>query len=542
MTTKPTYEELEKRIKVLEDELVEQKRAVESLRESEKEWREVLKNAPGFITIADRDGTVRYVNRTVPGITPEEMIGWNIADFEEPEYNELSSHAITQVFRFGKSGSYQVRGLGPNASVVWYEVNYGPIRRKGEVVAATFISTEITERKLAEQTLKESEEKYRLLIDSYGDPISVYDLDGISLVVNPAAAENLGGKPEDYIGKHVLEYLPDKADSILERNRQVIETGKGADFEDVFYFPSGKKWFWSNLQPVRDSSGRVRAVQVISYDITKRKKAEEALIKAREELEVRVEKRTEELVKANEELQKEIEERKRLEKALMQKEKLKTLGAIAAEVAHEIRNPLVSIGGFAQRLKQKNPELQECDIILSESQRLERILARIRSYLEPVEIYPQECSVNDIIDNCVSLLSPETERRQVKCLLDLTQGLPPAYVDPEILGQIFINLIRNASEAMVKGGTLHIRTFESEQDILIEFRNKAEGLKIEHPETLFMPFSEGGRSIGLPLCYRLLKDMGGVLSVVEENEFMISSVSLPKTLKAQSENNATVEQ
>lgn len=535
MIQKPICEELKQRVKELEDQVVELKLAEEVMRESEREWRAVLNNISGFVTITDRDGTVRYVNRTVSGISPEEVIGWNLKEFEEPEYHDLSRDAIDQVFRFGKSGVYQVRGIGPDASTSWYEIHYGPIKQDDQIVAATFISTEINERKIAEETLRESEEKYRLLIDNYGDPINVYDRNGICLVINPPAARNLGGKPEDFIGRNVREYLPDQADSILERNRQILESGKGADYEDIFYFRSGKKWFWSNLQPVRDARGRMHAVQVISYDITERKKTEEALYKTREELELRVEKRTAELLKANEKLQREIKERKRLEKALLQKEKLKTLGAIAAEVAHEIRNPLVSIGGFAQRLKQKNPDLHECDIILRESQRLEKILARIRSYLEPVEIHPQECSVNGIIYNCVNLLSPETERRQVKCKLDLTQGLPPAYVDPEIVGQIFINLIRNATEAMDKGGDLIIKTFESDEDLLIEFRNQAPGVKIEDPETLFMPFAEGGQSIGLPLCYRLLKDMGGVLSVVAENEFMISSVSLPKTLAYQLE-------
>ncbi len=257
-------------------------------------------------------------------------------------------------------------------------------------------------------------------------------------------------------------------------------------------------------------------------------RATEALHKAHNELELRVERRTEELVKANEKLQHEIETRKRLEKALMQKEKLKTLGAIAAEVAHEIRNPLVAIGGFAKRLKHKIPDLQECDIILNESQRLEKILSRIRHYLEPVEIHPKECSVNTIINDCLNLLSPETEHRNVKCQMELTPELPAAYVDPEILAQTFINLIRNATKAMDKGGTLLISSFESRQDLHIEFKNEAQGIKVEHSEALFMPFAEGGQSFGLPICYRLLKDMGGLLSLVQEDSFMILTVVLPK--------------
>ncbi len=223
-----------------------------------------------------------------------------------------------------------------------------------------------------------------------------------------------------------------------------------------------------------------------------------------------------------------ISDRVFLEKTLVQREKLKTLGAIAAEVAHEIRNPLVSIGGFAQRLKQKFPTLHECDIILSESQRLEKILSRIRNYLEPVEIHPKECAVNIIISECVALLSPETEQKQVKCTLDLSLGLPFVYADPEVLTQIFINLIRNATNAMENGGTLVIKAYESDQDIRIDFKNLARDLEVKHPETLFMPFAEGGQSIGLPLCYRLLKDMGGLLSFMQQRDYIIFTVSLSK--------------
>ena len=78
-----------------------------------------------------------------------------------------------------------------------------------------------------------------------------------------------------------------------------------------------------------------------------------------------------------------ITDRVFLEKAVVQKEKLRILGSISAEVAHEIRNPLVSIGGFARRLRKRFPELPEGDIILRESERLEKMLKRIAEYLYP---------------------------------------------------------------------------------------------------------------------------------------------------------------
>ncbi len=224
-----------------------------------------------------------------------------------------------------------------------------------------------------------------------------------------------------------------------------------------------------------------------------------------------------------------ITDRVFLEKSLIHREKLKTLGAISAEVAHEIRNPLMSIGGFANRLKQKFPDLHECEIILNESRRLEKILSRIRNYLEPVEIHPRKCSINDIIEDCLNLLSPETDKKEVICEKEMDQDLPLVYADPEVLTQIFINLIRNAVNAINPGGTLIVKGYEGDSEICIEFKNQAPEIMVTHPETLFMPFAEGGQSFGLPLCYRLVKDMGGLLSFAQDDVCITFTVSLPKT-------------
>ncbi|SPF35274.1 putative Histidine kinase [Syntrophobacter sp. SbD1] len=223
-----------------------------------------------------------------------------------------------------------------------------------------------------------------------------------------------------------------------------------------------------------------------------------------------------------------ITDRVFLEKSLVQREKLKTLGAISAEVAHEIRNPLVSIGGFARRLQKKGMNQPELDIILSESGRLERILGRIRDYLKPVEVQLEECSINSIVEKSLDLLSPEIERMHIRCRLDLAPAMALAYVDRDVLGQVCINLIRNAVAAIGKGGTLNIRTLEGEQSFHLEFRNRSTSPPLKNPERLFLPFDEGGQSIGLPLCQRLLKTMEGTISYAEEQGEIAFTVSLPK--------------
>jgi two-component system sensor histidine kinase HydH len=118
----------------------------------------------------------------------------------------------------------------------------------------------------------------------------------------------------------------------------------------------------------------------------------------------------------------------------------------------------------------------------------------------------------------------------VTCRLDLDPELSQVRTDPDILKQVFLNLIRKAAEAMDTGGDIVIRTWETEQDVLTEFRSQAPGLQVKRPEQLFMPFADEGESIGLPLSYRLLKDMGGLLSFAQEKDQIVFTVTLPKNV------------
>ncbi|GLI34287.1 PAS domain-containing protein [Desulforhabdus amnigena] len=223
-----------------------------------------------------------------------------------------------------------------------------------------------------------------------------------------------------------------------------------------------------------------------------------------------------------------ITDRVFLEKALVQKETLNALGAISLEVAHEIRNPLMSIGGFARRLQKKMPELPEPHIILREAERLEKLLGRIRDYLRPIEIRAEEASINDTISQCLELLAPEMNEKGVTSEIHLDSRLPHIYTDPEILIQIFTVLIRSALQAMTKGGIFYIKTFESDQNIHIEFRHEVGKARFKEPDLLFLPFDEGAQNIGLPLCYRLLKYLDGLLSFTTEQNHVVFTVSLPK--------------
>ena len=223
-----------------------------------------------------------------------------------------------------------------------------------------------------------------------------------------------------------------------------------------------------------------------------------------------------------------ITDRVVLEKAMVQREKLKTLGAVSAEVAHEIRNPLVSIGGFARRLRERQPDLVEGEIILEESRRLEGILDRIQDYLKPVDVEPRACSVNDVVRSTMEYMAHDLERCGADVVLELDEALPVIRTDPDVLAELLTSLARNAVEAMDRGEALTIRSTESERHIEVTLRNRVPETRFKNPETLLLPFEEGGKTHGLPFCYKMLRNVGGLLSCEREGEELLFTVSLPK--------------
>ncbi len=149
MAEKPTYKELEKRIKEFEQE-------ERVLRESKEMWRSLTENIPSFITVLDKDHKVLYLNKTYKKHTMQQVVGTKFTDYIATEHCEIVKDKVERVFKTGRSVTFENRGVGPDDEFVWYENYLAPIDRQQPFKRIIFISQNITDHKLAQSMLLKS--------------------------------------------------------------------------------------------------------------------------------------------------------------------------------------------------------------------------------------------------------------------------------------------------------------------------------------------------------------------------------------------------
>ena len=133
----------------------ERKRTEEIVKESEAKWRSMAENAPGLVVIADRKGTIEYINKVAPGAEPvEETIGKSVYDYVDPKYHDITRKTAEGVFKTGESDRYEIKALGPYGTKAWYDTWVGPLKENGEIKKVTFFVADITSRKLMEERIQ----------------------------------------------------------------------------------------------------------------------------------------------------------------------------------------------------------------------------------------------------------------------------------------------------------------------------------------------------------------------------------------------------
>ncbi len=220
---------------------------------------------------------------------------------------------------------------------------------------------------------------------------------------------------------------------------------------------------------------------------------------------------------------------------LVRSEKLSAVGEVAAKVAHEIRNPLVSIGGFARflhrEMKKNDPKKAKLHIIIEEVERLERYLRDTLTFLRPNVPVFRLMNPNTLVLETFRMMDIEIDSRSVDIDLQLMDDPPMVELDPEQIRQVLMNIFHNALEAMPDGGRLSVSSCQDEDYITFSIADTGVGIEKSNIERLFTAFfttKSTGSGLGLAISSQIINNHGGTIGISSrKGEGSVFRISLP---------------
>ena len=219
-------------------------------------------------------------------------------------------------------------------------------------------------------------------------------------------------------------------------------------------------------------------------------------------------------------MRRDITQRTNMENRLQQSEKLAAIGELSTYIAHEIRNPLFAIAGFANSLmRSKNLDeaaRDKAQVIIEESNRLDKILKSIVDFARPTDSMSGEVDVNRVVTETMDVMAMGFSQKGIEVDLELAPRPPKAKGDDEMLKQCLINLIKNAAEAMEDGGKLTVATGFDGKFITLTVIDTGKGIPPEFLDQVFNPFfsTKGkGSGLGLAMTKKILDGIGGAVDL-----------------------------
>ena len=216
-------------------------------------------------------------------------------------------------------------------------------------------------------------------------------------------------------------------------------------------------------------------------------------------------------------------------------EKFSTIGQITSTVAHQLRNPMTIIGGFARSLTKKvsadDPNYHSLETIAQEVERMEDILNRLSDFTPKPKMRLQEGSINQAIEDSLNLLNKELVEAGITVTRDLTEGLGSLWIDAEQLQVALVNVFRNCIQAMASGGELKVTTRISGNEARIEIKDKGPGIPEKEMKHIFDPFyttRENADGLGLTIASEIVKNYNGRMwAESQEGEGTSVFINLP---------------
>ncbi|WP_251551523.1 ATP-binding protein [Neobacillus muris] len=343
--------------------------------------------------------------------------------------------------------------------------------------------------------VEESESNYRLIAENTSDLIKVMDKDHRIRYFSPSHKHVLGYELEELEGMELIGWIhPDDAANFGSTIQLMFEKKQFYSMEFRFRHKDGRFIeFESRCMPVKGEHGSIEHIVIVSRDISERKKSEEMLL---------------------------------------QSEKLSIVGELAAGVAHEIRNPLTTIKGFVQLYKAQNVTFEYSDLLLNELERIEAITSEMLTLGKPQAVKLVLADARELIESTVELISPQALMNGVEIRVTAEESGFFITCEQNQLKQVFLNLFKNAIEAMPGGGKIQVQLRKGEEGIcMVSIKDQGCGIPAEILPRLGEPFytlKEKGTGLGIMICTKIIKQHHGTITFEsKENEGTLVQIQLP---------------
>ena len=410
-------------------------------------------------------------------------------------------------------------------------------------------------RHKVEDALRESEDQNRAILDALPDLIFRISPAGRYLDYKCPKDSPFADEAGAVIGKTIFEVFPPDVAAKFKREIENVQSGRTMSVLEIRYPIRGADYDFE-LRAVPCGSNEILA---IVRDVTDRKRSEQNLLQAHEELERRVAERTAELANLNSALRKEGSDRKRTldelaaaydnlrltQSQLIQSEKMASLGMLVAGIAHEINTPIGAVASMHNTLvrameklitmfdqacvegKEETRKIQETlkviqeanKVIISGTDRVVNIVRRLRSFARLDEAEVKTVDIHEGIEDTLTLIQHETKHHITVKKNFGTLPLCSCY--PGRLNQVFLNLLINAKQAIKDKGEITITTYLKDNRAYIEFHDTGMGIPPENLNRIFDPgfTTKGvgvGTGLGLAICYQIMQDHRGEIRAASE--------------------------
>ncbi|MBW2435352.1 MAG: PAS domain S-box protein, partial [Deltaproteobacteria bacterium] len=477
-------------------------------REQARKLSLAIENSPASVVITAKDGTIEYVNPAfceVTGYTAEESIGNNprvlkSGDLPQSFYKELWDTILS-----GNIWRGEFKNRKKNGAEFWESASISPIfDDDGEITHFVAVKEDITERKAAEEALRASEEKTRLLLESVGEGIFGVGLDGKVAFTNPAANRMLGYQAEELIGNEVHEKIHHSYvnGSAYPKNEcpmyHTYADGAEHKIDDEVLWRKDGTFFpveYTSMPIKKD--GQVVGAVVTFMDITERKQMEQEILAAKRKAE----------------------------------DATRAKSDFLANMSHEIRTPMNAVIGMAHLALKTDLSPKQRDYLKKIQSSANALLGIINDILDfskieagKMNIENVDFNLEDVMDSLANLATVKArEKEELEVLFNVSQEVPRFLVgDPLRLGQVLINLSNNAvkftdSGEIVVSAEL-LKPSEDQATLKFSVRDTGIGLTEEQAGKLFQSFSQadtsttrkyGGTGLGLAISKKLVNLMGG---------------------------------